>query len=65
MIIALIGCQEFITGPLTSTLAKEDIAAIVDLKMVPYVSYAVNITNPCISKRYNLYNIILGKHKIC
>jgi interferon, gamma-inducible protein 30 len=32
------GCQEFITGSLTRTLANDDIAAIVDLKMVPYVS---------------------------
>jgi interferon gamma-inducible protein 30 len=30
------GCQQFITGPLTNTLALSDIAAIVDLKMVPY-----------------------------
>lgn len=32
------GCQEFITGSLTRTLAHDDIEAIVDLKMVPYVS---------------------------
>lgn len=32
----LLGCQQFITGPLTNTLALSDIAAIVDLKMVPY-----------------------------
>eukprot|EP01031_Cornospumella_fuschlensis_P036403 gene36403-44157_t len=30
------GCQQFITGPLTSTLALADIVAITDLKMVPY-----------------------------
>lgn len=30
------GCQGFITGPLTDALLKEDIAAITDLKMVPY-----------------------------
>jgi len=30
------GCQGFITGPLTNTLALPDIVAITDLKMVPY-----------------------------
>eukprot|EP01036_Dinobryon_divergens_P033439 gene33439-43220_t len=30
------GCQGFITGPLTNAMALPDIAAIIDLKMVPY-----------------------------
>lgn len=33
-----VGCQQFITGALFNTLAHDDIKAIVDLKMVPYVS---------------------------
>jgi len=30
------GCQQFITGPLTNTLALSDMVAITDLLMVPY-----------------------------
>ena len=32
------GCQAFITGVLTNTLALSDIVAITNLKLVPYVS---------------------------
>ena len=46
------GCQGFITGPLTNAMALPDIAAITDLKMVPYVSSPQKIYN--LEKIYNL-----------
>lgn len=36
------GCQSFITGPLTNTLALPDMEAIIDLKMVPYGNTKAN-----------------------
>lgn len=37
-LLICIGCQAFITGVLTNTLALSDIVAITNLKLVPYVS---------------------------
>lgn len=57
------GCQAFITGPLTNTLALADIVAITDLKMVPYGNTKKNSdgtftcqhgTDECISDAYEL-----------
>jgi len=57
------GCQAFITGPLTNTLALSDMVAIIDLKMVPYGNTKKNAdgsftcqhgSDECISDAYEL-----------
>lgn len=42
-LLICIGCQAFITGVLTNTLALSDIVAITNLKLVPYVSSLCSI----------------------